>query len=123
MRAQPPEACDPTTGRPLVLNPAGVVVRPTMILATITHVSEPGSPHARYAILAIDDAQVSVEMIGIGYDWKAAAARPARQHYGWGSLVALSSASSVAVILAAFAIAHANSCPRSLSEPTHLPII
>ena len=96
---------------------------PWFILATITHVSEPGSPHARYGVLVIDDAKVSAEMIAVGYDWKAAAARSARQHYGLGSLVALSSASSVAVILAAFAIAHANSRPRSLSEPTHLPII
>jgi putative phosphoesterase len=39
------------------------------------HVSEVGSPHARYAVLDINENQVSAEMIAITYDWKAAAAR------------------------------------------------
>jgi hypothetical protein len=39
------------------------------------HVSESGSPHARYAILTTDDYQMSAELIAILYDWKAASAR------------------------------------------------
>ena len=39
------------------------------------HVSESGSPHARYAVLTIGE-QVSAELIAVAYDWKAAAGRP-----------------------------------------------
>jgi putative phosphoesterase len=39
------------------------------------HVSESGSPHARYAVLVIDEHQVSAELIAISYDWQAASAR------------------------------------------------
>jgi hypothetical protein len=38
-------------------------------------VSEARSPHARYAVLAINEDQVSADMIAITYDWKAAVAR------------------------------------------------
>jgi predicted phosphodiesterase len=39
------------------------------------HVSEASSPHARYAILNVDEQHVTGKLISIGYDWKAAAAR------------------------------------------------
>jgi hypothetical protein len=38
------------------------------------HVSESGSPHARYADLTIGE-QVSAELVAVAYDWRAAAAR------------------------------------------------
>jgi len=37
--------------------------------------SETGSPHARYAVLALDDEQVAAEMIAVTYDWMMAADR------------------------------------------------
>jgi len=37
--------------------------------------SEAGSPHARYAILAIDEHHVSADVIAILYDWHTASAR------------------------------------------------
>ena len=39
------------------------------------HVSEAGSPHARYAVLDINEERVSVDLIAIAYDWEAAVAR------------------------------------------------
>jgi hypothetical protein len=39
------------------------------------HLSESGSPHARYAILTTEGDQTSAELIAISYDWKAASAR------------------------------------------------
>lgn len=40
------------------------------------HVSEAGSPHARYALIEAANGQVSrVEMVAVAYDWRAAAAR------------------------------------------------
>jgi putative phosphoesterase len=60
---------------PLVLNPGSVGCPSYDDPGDDPHVSESGSPHARYAVLAIDDAQVSAEMIAIAYDWKAASAR------------------------------------------------
>lgn len=42
------------------------------------HVSEVGSPHARYAMVSVEAGVVTaVEMIAIGYDWRAAAERAA----------------------------------------------
>jgi hypothetical protein len=34
-----------------------------------------GSPKARYAVLTIDEDQLSAQLIAIPYDWKAAAVR------------------------------------------------
>lgn len=39
------------------------------------HISETGSPHARYAVLNVNEDQVSADMIAITYDWKSAVAR------------------------------------------------
>lgn len=42
------------------------------------HVSEAGSPHARYALVTIEGGAVTgVELIAVAYDWQAAAARAA----------------------------------------------
>jgi len=60
---------------PLILNPGSVGCPSYDDPGNNPHVSEVGSPHARYAILDIDDQHVSADMIAISYDWKAAAAR------------------------------------------------
>ena len=60
---------------PLMLN-LGSVGRPSYDdPGPDPHVSEAGSPHARYAILTIDEEQMSAEMLVVAYDWTAAAAR------------------------------------------------
>jgi putative phosphoesterase len=59
----------------LVLNPGSVGCPSYDDPGNDPHVSEAGSPHARYAILNVDEQHVSGELIAIGYDWKAAAAR------------------------------------------------
>jgi hypothetical protein len=82
VRSQPPTTPAPTTDDPLVLNPGSVGCPSYDDPGNDPDVSEAGSPHARYAILDIDDEQVSAEVIAIAYDWKAAAdhweERPAR---------------------------------------------
>ena len=60
---------------PLILNPGSVGCPSYDDPGNDPHVSESGSPHARYAVLTIIDDQVSAEMIAITYDWKAASAR------------------------------------------------
>jgi predicted phosphodiesterase len=40
------------------------------------HVSEAGSPHARYAVVTLEEGAVAaVEMVAVAYDWEAAARR------------------------------------------------
>jgi putative phosphoesterase len=60
---------------PMVLNPGSVGCPSYDDPGNEPHVSESGSPHARYAILDIDEDQVSTDMIAITYDWKSAVAR------------------------------------------------
>ena len=59
----------------LILNPGSVGCPSYDDPGNNPHVSEAGSPHARYAILNIDGQTVSAEMIAISYDWKVAVAR------------------------------------------------
>ena len=59
---------------PLILNPGSVGCPSYDDPGAEPHVSESGSPHARYAVLTIGE-QVSAELIAVAYDWKAAAAR------------------------------------------------
>jgi predicted phosphodiesterase len=63
---------------PTILNPGSVGCPSYDDPGNDPHVSEAGSPHARYAVLDINDKQVSADMIAIMYDWKAAAARAER---------------------------------------------
>jgi predicted phosphodiesterase len=64
---------------PLILNPGSVGLPAYDDLgADEPHVSESGSPHARYAVLTIDDDQVSVEMIALNYPWEIAAEQAER---------------------------------------------
>ena len=60
---------------PLVLNPGSVGCPSYDDPGVDHHVSEVGSPHARYAVLAIDEQQISAEMLAVAYDWTTAAAR------------------------------------------------
>ncbi len=60
---------------PLVLNPGSVRCPSYDDPGAEPHVSEGGSPRARYAVLTIIDEQVSAELVAISYDWKAAATR------------------------------------------------
>lgn len=60
---------------PWVINPGSVgnpAYRPT---GPAPHVSESGSPAARYALLSIDDDQVNIDLVAISYDHAAAASR------------------------------------------------
>ena len=59
---------------PLILNPGSVGCPSYDDPGAEPHVSESGSPHARYAILTIGE-RVSAELIAVAYDWTAAAAR------------------------------------------------
>ena len=59
---------------PLILNPGSVGCPSYNDPGAEPHVSESGSPHARYAIVTIGE-QVSAELIAVAYDWRAAAAR------------------------------------------------
>ena len=60
---------------PTILNPGSVGCPSYDDPGNNAHVSEAGSPHARYAVLDIDQNQVSANMIAITYDWKAAVIR------------------------------------------------
>jgi diadenosine tetraphosphatase ApaH/serine/threonine PP2A family protein phosphatase len=60
---------------PMILNPGSVGCPSYDDPANNPHVSESGSPHARYAVLDINEDQVSADMIAIAYDWRAAVAR------------------------------------------------
>ena len=60
---------------PLILNPGSVGCPSYDDPGNDPHVSEAGSPHARYAILNVGAQHVSGKLISISYDWKAAAAR------------------------------------------------
>jgi predicted phosphodiesterase len=60
---------------PFILNPGCVGCPSYDDPDNDPHVSETGSPYARYGILNVDEQHASGELIAIGYDWKAAAAR------------------------------------------------
>jgi predicted phosphodiesterase len=60
---------------PLVLNPGSVGCPSYDDPGADPHASEAGSPHARYAIITIDERQISAEMLAVAYDWTAAAVR------------------------------------------------
>jgi predicted phosphodiesterase len=60
---------------PTILNPGSVGCPSYDDPGNDPHVSAAGSPNARYAVLDINEDQVTADMIAITYDWKAAAAR------------------------------------------------
>ncbi len=62
-------------GGPLVVNPGSLGLPGFRISREPAHRQEAGTPHARYAVLHIDDDAVQVEMLAIAYDWESAARR------------------------------------------------
>jgi predicted phosphodiesterase len=60
---------------PLIVNPGSVGCPSYDDPGDDPHASELGLPRTRYAVVAVDDAQTSVDMIAIPYDWQAASAR------------------------------------------------
>jgi predicted phosphodiesterase len=60
---------------PLILNPGSVGCPSYDDPGADPHVSESGSPYARYAVLSIDEQNVSADMIALTYDWRTASAR------------------------------------------------
>jgi predicted phosphodiesterase len=64
-----------SAGSSLVINPGSVGCPAASIDTTPAHVSEAGTPHARYAVLDNASGAWSVELIAIAYDWNRAAER------------------------------------------------
>jgi predicted phosphodiesterase len=60
---------------PLILNPGSIGCPSYDGPGNEPHMSESGSPHARYAVLTITGEQVPAEMIAIADDWRLASAR------------------------------------------------
>jgi predicted phosphodiesterase len=62
----------------LILNPGSVGCPAYSDPTPPAHVSESGSPHARYAVLSQRAGAWSVELIAVEYDWNAASSRAAQ---------------------------------------------
>ena len=60
---------------PTVLNPGSVGCPAYQDPGDEPHVSEAGSPHARYAVVSLSDRAISVDLVAVEYDHRAAAAR------------------------------------------------
>ena len=60
---------------PTVLNPGSVGCPAYQDPSAEPHVSEAGSPHARYAIIGVSADMISADLIAVDYDHRAAAAR------------------------------------------------
>ena len=60
---------------PTVLNPGSVGCPAYQDPADEPHVSEAGSPHARYAVVRLSGRAVSADLVAVDYDHRAAAAR------------------------------------------------
>ena len=56
-----------------VVNPGSVGLPAYCYDSPRSHAMEAGSPHARYAIVDLDDARCRVEQIAVPYDWETAA--------------------------------------------------
>ena len=69
---------------PLVLNPGSVGLPAYRDPEGIAHVSEVGSPHARYALVDRGDGGMTIELIALDYDHASAAKRAAANNSpGW----------------------------------------
>jgi predicted phosphodiesterase len=62
---------------PIVLNPGSVGLPAYRDPEGTPHVSEVGSPHARYALVSRDDGAMTVELVALDYDHASAAKRAA----------------------------------------------
>jgi predicted phosphodiesterase len=69
---------------PLVLNPGSVGLPAYRDPEGVAHVSEVGSPHARYALVDRDDGAMTIELVALDYDHGSAARRAAANNNpGW----------------------------------------
>jgi predicted phosphodiesterase len=69
---------------PLVINPGSVGLPAYRDPEGIPHVSEVGSPHARYALVAIDAGAMTIELVALDYDHASATKRAAANNNpGW----------------------------------------
>lgn len=69
---------------PIILNPGSVGLPAYRDPSGIPHVSEVGSPHARYALVSRDNGAMTIELIALEYDHASAARRAADNgNPGW----------------------------------------
>jgi hypothetical protein len=64
-----------TPEKVLIINPGSVGCPGYLDPTPPAHVSEAGSPHARYGLLSATASGWRVELLAIAYDWAAAARR------------------------------------------------
>jgi predicted phosphodiesterase len=69
-------------GGPLVVNPGSCGLPGFRISREPAHRQEAGTPHARYAVLHLDGAEVGVELLAVRYDWDGAARRAEEVGFG-----------------------------------------
>jgi predicted phosphodiesterase len=62
---------------PIILNPGSVGLPAYRDPSGIPHVSEVGSPHARYALVSRDNGSMTIELVSLDYDHASAAKRAA----------------------------------------------
>jgi predicted phosphodiesterase len=60
---------------PLVINPGSVGLPAYRDPEGVAHVSEVGSPHARYALIGSGDGNMTIELVALDYDHASAAKR------------------------------------------------
>jgi predicted phosphodiesterase len=65
---------------PLIVNPGSIGCPAYSDDHGLPHVSEAGSPHARYAIVTLREETIDVDLIAVGYDHAAAARRAEANH-------------------------------------------
>ncbi|MBV8825672.1 MAG: metallophosphoesterase family protein [Hyphomicrobiales bacterium] len=74
---------------PIVLNPGSVGLPAYRDPTGVAHVSEVGSPHARYALVSRDNGSVTIELVSLEYDHASAAKRAAANgNPGWAHALA-----------------------------------
>ena len=74
---------------PIVLNPGSVGLPAYRDPTGVAHVSEVGSPHARYALVSRDNGSKTIELISLDYDHASAAKRAADNGSpGWAHAIA-----------------------------------
>jgi predicted phosphodiesterase len=84
-------------GRKMVINPGSVGLPAYEDQSPPAHVSESGSPAARYAVLELDGERVRLEHVALAYDYAAAARRAAEnQSLAWTHFLSTGFARSLA---------------------------
>jgi predicted phosphodiesterase len=74
---------------PVVLNPGSVGLPAYRDPEGTPHVSEVGSPHARYALISHDNGAMTIELVALDYDHASAAKRAAANNNpGWAHALA-----------------------------------